>query len=75
MKPETGAIVVGSGMSLPASITKSVAIEQSFLQASLSEVVAGHFTWHTADVTTLLGIVLSICGLGVAIWRGLKHER
>lgn len=67
----TVAIAVGSGTTIGVSTAKSAQSVQSLLNSSLSQILAGDFTWYGSDIAFVLGSAISIVGIVVTVMRWL----
>lgn len=71
----TVAMAVGTGTTIGVSSAKSAQSAQSLLNSSIAQIVSGEFTWYGSDIATVAGILLSLAGVIVTIWRIRSAKR
>ncbi|HIF9483141.1 hypothetical protein IHC92_18270 [Photobacterium damselae subsp. damselae] len=65
----TLAISTGTGTVVGIGASKSVENVQSLLNSNLDQIIHGHFTWYGSDIAMVLGVLLSVAGIAVTIYR------
>ncbi|SUB90627.1 hypothetical protein [Photobacterium damselae] len=65
----TLAISAGTGTVVGIGATKSIENVQSLLNSSFDQIIHGQFTWYGSDIGMVAGIILSLIGIVVTIYR------